>query len=65
MFRSLLFFILSALSALAFSPELKYVQPRGGKIGSEIEVRFLGNRLFEPEEVLLYKGGITVTTLEK
>ena len=57
--------MLSALGAWAFSPELKYVQPRGGKIGSEIEVRFLGNRLFEPEEVLLYKGGISVSSLEK
>ena len=57
--------MLSALGACAFSPELKYVQPRGGKIGSEIEVRFLGNRLFEPEEVLLYKGGISVSSLEK
>ncbi|MGC6467823.1 MAG: PPC domain-containing protein [Akkermansiaceae bacterium] len=65
MIRAFAILIASALTAAAFSPDLRYVQPRGGKQGSEVEIRFLGNRLFEPQEVLLYKKGITVKSLEK
>lgn len=65
MIRAFAILIASALCAAAFTPDLRYVQPRGGKLGTEVEVQFQGNRLYEPQEVLLYKKGITVKSLEK
>ena len=52
-------------TSLAFDPSLTRVEPRGGQIGTEVKVNFYGDRLFEPQEVILYKPGITVKSLEK
>ena len=56
---------LSIVTSSAFTPSLTRVEPRGGQIGTEVEVSFYGDRLFEPQEVILYKPGITVKSLEK
>ena len=58
-------FFLTSLLAFAYSPELSRIEPRGGQIGTEVEVRLLGDRLFEPQEILLYHEGITVKSLTK
>lgn len=59
-------FLLSALfPAHAFTPAVNLIEPRGGQIGTELEIKFLGERLFEPQEVILFQPGITVKSLEK
>ncbi len=54
-----------ALQAAAFTPSVGIIQPRGGQRGTEMTIRLAGDRLYEPQELLLYKPGITVTKLEK
>ncbi|MDB4647253.1 hypothetical protein OAE38_01985, partial [Akkermansiaceae bacterium] len=63
MARTLLLFLISSILAHSFSPELSRVEPRGGKLGSEIQVQLYGNRLNEPQELLLYHKGLTVKSL--
>ncbi len=53
-----------ALPALAFTPVLSSVQPRGGQRGTEMTIRLSGDRLYDPEEILFYQSGISVTKLE-
>lgn len=65
MIRSLALFLLTSLLVHGFSPVLSRIEPRGGKLGTEVEVRLLGERLTEPEEILLYHQGITVKSLTK
>lgn len=65
MIRTCALILATALGASAFSPDLALIEPRGGKRGTEVEIQFIGNRLFEPQEVLLYNSGITVKSLEK
>ncbi len=65
MIRAFLIFLVTSLSLSAFTPDLARVEPRGGKRGSEVEIRLLGNRLYEPQEILLYHKGITVKSLTK
>ena len=58
---ALLVTFLSALAPLhAFHPVLNTITPRGGQLGTEVTVTLWGERLFSPEELLLYKPGITV-----
>ena len=52
-------------TSAAFDPNLSRVEPRGGQIGTEVNVNFYGDRLYEPQEIILYKPGITVKSLEK
>lgn len=54
-----------AQSTSAFTPTIGTIQPRGGQRGTELTIRLNGDRLYDPQEVLLYKPGITVTKLEK
>ncbi|NIP91944.1 MAG: peptidase, partial [Akkermansiaceae bacterium] len=61
----LLAFCLLAPGGWAFSPSLDVPQPRGGQRGSEMTIRLSGDRLYEPQELLFYRPGITVTKLEK
>ena len=63
MARTLLLFLISSLLAHSFSPELSRVEPRGGQLGSEIQLQLYGNRLNEPQELLLYHKGLTVKSL--
>lgn len=63
MARSLLLFLFSSFFASGFSPELSRVEPRGGKRGSEVEIRLYGKRLSDPQELLLYHKGLTVQSL--
>ena len=65
MIRAFAILIASALCAAGFSPVLNLIEPRGGKRGTEIEIQLIGDQLFEPQELLLYKEGITVKSLEK
>ena len=53
-----------ALPALAFTPVLSNVQPRGGQRGTEMTIRLSGDRLYDPEEILFYQPGISVSKLE-
>ncbi|HAO94873.1 MAG TPA: peptidase, partial [Verrucomicrobiales bacterium] len=53
-----------ALPALAFTPVLSNVQPRGGQRGTEMTIRLSGDRLYDPEEILFYQSGISVSKLE-
>lgn len=65
MIRVFVLFLLTSLFVQAFSPELSRVEPRGGQVGTEVEIQLLGDRLFEPQELLLYHPGITVKSLVK
>ena len=65
MIRSCLLFLATALLAHAFSPELSRIEPRGGQRGTEVKITLIGDRLFEPQELLLYHPGITVKSLTK
>jgi len=53
-----------ALPALAFTPVVSSVQPRGGQRGTEMTIRLSGDRLYHPEEILFYQPGISVSKLE-
>ncbi|GAA5121488.1 PPC domain-containing protein [Luteolibacter yonseiensis] len=63
MFKPL--FLLLALSTPlpAFSPELHLIEPRGGRRGTEMEIRFLGKRLEETSEILFYEPGLAVANI--
>ncbi len=65
MIRSFLLFFVTSLFASAFTPSLSRVEPRGGKRGTEVKITLLGERLYEPQEILLYHKGITVKSLTK
>lgn len=57
--------ILPTLPSLAFTPTIGIIQPRGGQRGTEMTIRLSGDRLYEPQEILLYQSGITISNLEK
>ena len=57
--------IFLSLPAFSFTPSIGTIQPRGGQRGTEMTIRLSGDRLYEPQEILLYQPGITVTKLEK
>ncbi|MGE9267120.1 MAG: PPC domain-containing protein [Verrucomicrobiales bacterium] len=66
--RAIQFFLclLFSLSSLqAFTPVVSRVEPRGGQLGTELEIKFLGDRLHEPQEVIFFQPGLTVKKLEK
>ena len=60
-----LVFVLPTLPSLAFTPTIGIIQPRGGQRGTEMTIRLSGDRLYEPQEILLYQSGITISNLEK
>ncbi len=43
----------------AASPDLQYAEPRGGQRGTEVEVKIVGSRLWDAEEILFHQPGIT------
>lgn len=43
----------------AASPDLQSCEPRGGQRGTEMEVKLVGNRLWDAEEIVFYREGIT------
>lgn len=51
--------------AQAYDPVVSLISPRGGQRGTELTITLHGDRLFDPQELLLYKPGITVKSLEK
>src|SRR5262245_16768443 len=51
-------------SAVAASPSLGGIQPRGAQRGTEAVLTFQGARLADAQEVLVYYPGITVKKLE-
>ena len=63
MARTLLLFLFSSILAHGFSPELSRVEPRGGRVGSEVQIQLYGSRLNDPQELLLYNKGLTVKSL--
>lgn len=63
--RSAVWTVLVSGTLSAFTPELGIVLPRGGTRGQQVEVNLHGQRMHEPQEILFYKPGITVTSLEK
>lgn len=63
MARTLLLILFLSILAHGFNPELSRVEPRGGKLGSEVEIQLYGSRLNDPQELLLYHKGLTVKSL--
>lgn len=43
----------------AASPDFQYTEPRGGQRGSEVEVKIVGSRLWDAEEIIFHQPGIT------
>ena len=63
MAHTLLLFLFTSILAQGFSPELSRVEPRGGRVGSEVQIKLYGSRLYDPQELLLYNKGLTVKSL--
>jgi len=53
-----------AVSAIASSPALSIILPRGGQRGTEMDITFSGARLADGEEILYYEPGITTVKME-
>src|SRR5437868_12873735 len=51
-------------AALAVAPKLNSILPTGAQRGSEVEVRFNGQRLDDTKEIVLYANGISVVKME-
>lgn len=51
-------------SAYAVAPRLANILPAGGQRGTELEVRFTGQRLDDTKEVILFTPGISVVSVE-
>lgn len=65
MARLIALLLISTFTAHAFNPILSRVEPRGAQRGTEVKITLIGERLFEPTELLLYHPGITVKSLTK
>ncbi|TAE77222.1 MAG: hypothetical protein EAZ84_04945 [Verrucomicrobia bacterium] len=56
--------LLLATSAFAgFTPVLDLIEPRGGQIGTELDLHFHGDRLDSLQELLAYQPGIEVRAI--
>jgi len=51
--------------AFATSPRLTNLTPSGAQRGSEVEVRFTGQRLDDTQEIVIYTAGISVAKMEE
>lgn len=60
----LLLCLSSASSAVASSPQLTVIVPRGVQRGTEAVLTFTGARLKDAEEIFFYKPGFEVTKIE-
>ncbi|NNM30414.1 MAG: peptidase, partial [Akkermansiaceae bacterium] len=49
----------------AFTPVVNLIEPRGVQRGTEAVVTFVGDRLYDPREVIFYHPGITARKIEK
>jgi hypothetical protein len=57
-------FLALAGQLAAFTPVLDLVNPRGGQLGTEMEVHFHGDRLEGLSEAIFYEPGLSLVTLE-
>jgi hypothetical protein len=55
----------TALPAAAATPVLTRILPRGGQRGTEVEATFIGQRLADVQEILIYEPGVTVAKINK
>ncbi len=53
-----------ATTALATAPQLSSISPPGAQRGTEVEIRFNGERLDDTKEVIFYGSGIEVLELQ-
>ncbi len=53
-----------ALNAHAVAPRVGNILPAGGQRGTELEVRFTGQRLEDTKEIVFYTPGISVVSME-
>lgn len=53
-----------ATQVSAASPSLTSISPRGGQRGTEVELRFGGNRLGDAVDVLFYEAGFELASLK-
>ena len=53
-----------ALNAQAVAPRLTNILPPGAQRGTEVEVRFTGQRLDDTKEIVFYTSGISVVSME-
>jgi len=51
-------------SLLAASPDIQYTEPTGGQRGTEVQVKVVGSRLWDAEEVLFYQPGVTLKEIK-
>jgi hypothetical protein len=56
---------LFSVTALAASPQLTRIVPRGGQRGTEVVLSFDGQRLADAQEVLIYEPGLTVVRISQ
>lgn len=54
----------SLLPAHAVAPRLTNILPPGGQRGTEVEVRFTGQRLDDTKEIVFYTPGLSVVSME-
>ena len=54
----------SFLPAQAVAPRLANILPTGGQRGTELEVRFTGQRLDDTREIVFYTPGLSVASME-
>ncbi len=52
-------------SLIASTPRLNVILPRGGQRGTELTLRFAGERIGEAQQVLLYDSGINILGITK
>ena len=55
--------LLSASAFAGFTPVLERIEPRGGQIGTELDLHFHGDRLDGLQELLAYQPGIEVRAI--
>src|SRR5947208_2767122 len=62
---SLLPLFFAAISLNATSPKLNSISPPGGQRGTELELKFSGERFHDAQEIILYNPGIEVLKIEE
>jgi len=56
--------LLVATAAHAVGPRLTNILPTGGQRGTELEIRFTGQRLDDTKEIVFYTPGLSVASME-
>ena len=56
--------LLCVTNAYAVAPRLTNILPTGGQRGTDVEVRFTGQRLDDTKEIVFYTPGISVASME-